>query len=251
MTKTAINSPGAVPAERRKLLSEGKVESRTLGEGLAVDFVILLNQLQSGLGTAHKAQLSNGTGITQRMSNAAKILHAALKQKSLELCAQHTSDTARGIAAYIVSELPQLELAEQLELIKPFAEDSHFGVREWAWLALRPQLAKDIDRSITLLTPWTSSASAGIRRFASEATRPRGVWCAHIDALKKNPSPGLALLNPLHSDGERYVQDSVANWMNDAAKTQPDWVREQCKRWLKQSNTAATQYICKRAQRSL
>ena len=43
----------------------------------------------------------------------------------------------------------------------------------------------------------------------------------------------------------------MANWLNDAAKTQPQWVSEVCKRWSRGRVPPATQYIVRRAQRSL
>jgi 3-methyladenine DNA glycosylase AlkC len=144
-----------------------------------------------------------------------------------------------------------LTLPEKLESVRRFAADPHFGVREMAWMAVRDEIAGDVDTAVRLLQAWVAHPDPNIRRFASEATRPRGVWCAQIETLKSEPWRGLPLLEPLHADTSRYVQNSVANWLNDAAKTQPDWVRDVCARWSRASTQAATQYIVRRAQRSI
>ena len=68
----------------------------------------------------------------------------------------------------------------------------------------------------------------------------------HLEALKDNPEPGLQLIEPLRADPSRYVQNSVANRLNDAARSQPDWVR-----WLAASDGKATVHICKPGQRAL
>jgi 3-methyladenine DNA glycosylase AlkC len=69
--------------------------------------------------------------------------------------------------------------------------------------------------------------------------------------LKKEPWRGLPLLQALRADPSRYVQNSVANWLNDAAKTQPDWVRGVCAQWSGGTVPPATAYILRRAQRSI
>jgi 3-methyladenine DNA glycosylase AlkC len=144
-----------------------------------------------------------------------------------------------------------LNLAQRLESARPFAADSHFGVREFAWMSVRPAVAQEVDAALSLLQPWVAESDANLRRFASELTRPRGVWCVHLEILKSNPERGIALLTPLMADASRYVQDSVANWLNDAAKSCPDWTRKTCKDWLANNAGKATQRICQRGQRSL
>ena len=167
--------------------------------------------------------------------------------------ATHTSDIVRQWAAlWLQVAVPaSMLLPERLRAARPFAADLHFGVREIAWMALRDAIAADVPQAIALLTPWVYAADANVRRFASEATRPRGVWCAHIASVKTDPAQALPLLEPLRADSSAYVRNSVANWLNDASKSQPLWVVQLCERWQRESPCAATYSVLKRALRTL
>ncbi|MGB5870014.1 MAG: HEAT repeat domain-containing protein [Albidovulum sp.] len=233
-------------------LNAGQAEARDLTQCLAVDFASVMAAVFPKAGEAALTEMKAAAalGITRRMDLAARLL-AGVPGADLARLQSHPSDTVRGWACYSVAQATGTSLTSALAAIRPLADDPHFGVREWAWLALRPHLASQPQAAVALLADWTTEPSDFLRRYASEAIRPRGVWCKHIAAFQEEPALGLPVLEPLRSDPARYVQDSVANWLNDAAKSQPDWVRGLCDRWSVESPTKATAYICKRAQRSL
>ena len=118
-------------------------------------------------------------------------------------------------------------------------------------LALRPEIEKELTQSIALLSKWTNDQDENIRRFTTESTRPRGVWCKHIEKLKESPELALSILEPLKSDISKYVQDSVGNWLNDASKTSPEFVIGLCDKWHNESPTKDTEKIIKRARRTI
>ena len=247
-----------VSPERLQLLNSGMAASSNLGEGLAVDFAALMAAAlpvtpEPLLQKMHEAA---ALGISKRMVLAGKIVHAVAGHEGLAMLAAHPSDTVRGWLCFALAHSfavsrPQPPLRNLLESVRFLADDQHFGVREWAWMAVRPHMALQLETAITLLADWTSSPSERIRRFACESTRPRGVWCAHLNSLKDNPALGLPVLEPLKADPAPYVQDSVGNWLNDAAKSQPQWVRILCDRWRSERPCKATERICKRALRSI
>lgn len=243
--------PVDVPPDILAQLNAGTLETRTLAEGLAIDFRVLLRHVLPDLAPALLEQIRPTDGITRRMDAVGRLLFTYAGAECFAHLAVHPSDTVRGWAAFVLAHIPNLALHERLNRIRSLADDPHFGVREWAWMAMRPHIAADVPVAIDILGTWTNDPSPNIRRFAIESTRPRGVWSAHIAALKHDPALGLPLLEPLKNDESRYVQDSVGNWLNDAAKSQPAWVVAVCRRWQEESPTRATRQICVRALRSV
>lgn len=211
-------------------LEAGTIETANLTEGLAINMARLLGTVAPSVSAG---ALDLSLGVVQRMAQAGALLRTHLTAPELAVIASHTSDTVSGWAAFAVGQDADQPSLERIDAIKPFAADSHFGVREWAWMAVRAIIVDDPLGVIAKLTPWTQDGDPNVRRFASEATRPRGVWAASIKLLRKEPEHALPILEALRHDRERYVEDSVANWLNDAAKDRPDWVVVLLDEWAK------------------
>ena len=236
-----------VAKETIQALNSGQQEASNLMELLSVDIKILLNNV---LPAFRVPALPTPMGIIKRYKLIATELQRQFGFQLFESLKVHTSDTMRALACYLLGEQP-ISFSEKLALIRPLADDPNSGVREWAWMAIREDCTATIEHSIELLIPWTAASSCNIRRFASELTRPRGVWCKHSNALREQPWLGLPILFPLRSDPAKYVQLSVGNWLNDASKDHSKWVQELCLKWMKTSRTKNTDKICKRAMRNL
>jgi len=251
-----------IPPEVLRALNDGLLETVNLNEFMALELPQLARSVAGHIGLdAASERLVDTLAMLgafkpmQRHGHIARALYDltalhAERDAVAHRLATHASDVARCWAAQWVT-LSGLPLPAQLEAVRRFAADPHFGVREIAWMAVRDAVIASLDEALALLQPWVSDADPNIRRFASELTRPRGVWCAQIEALKAEPWRALPLIEPLRADGSRYVQNSVANWLNDASKTQGEWVETLCTRWLAESDADATRYIAKRALRTL
>jgi 3-methyladenine DNA glycosylase AlkC len=251
-----------IPTEIMLQLNRGLIETANLVEWLAIDQRILLQNLLQQLDrnqyydsivldidvlkkqTVNTINEAIGIGLFKNIQGNNDF-------NIFSKIANHSSDSVRCWATYIIGLNQNLSISEKLKQIQPFSADLHFGVREICWLATRQSISENLNESLTILSTWTTNADENIRRFASEATRPRGVWCAHIEVLKQNPELALTILEPLKSDVSKYVQNSVANWLNDASKTKPEFVTAICKRWKKESNSKETNYIVNRALRTL
>ncbi|MFB7157647.1 MULTISPECIES: DNA alkylation repair protein [unclassified Lysinibacillus] len=264
-----LNRKGArkasdIPSEVLTLLNQGKIESVNLTEWQAVHHITLVKNVLPSIGLEEKLEFIRTEIENQKVETGMKAIRligslldtvmidesATKKEDLIKKCSHHVSDSVRCWAAFM-NKNNDYSLEEKLLYIRSFAADHHFGVREIAWMSIREDLSANIEHSVDLLTEWATSEDENIRRFSLESIRPRGVWTKHIEILKEEPQIALPILHLLKSDPSKYVQDSVGNWLNDASKTQPEWVKNLCDEWQKESPTKATERIIKKAQRTI
>ncbi|MCI0357718.1 MAG: DNA alkylation repair protein [Planctomycetaceae bacterium] len=252
-----------IPPQVLAALNRGETETANLVEWLATDQRQLARHVfgAAGIGKHLDAVLAAVATVPKPTAmQQTRIIGLALARvvevkesprSAYQRLLRHPSDVVRNWVGFIVGGQDGLGLAEKLNAIQSLAADKHFGVRETAWLAVRPAVEQELEAAIDLLSTWPDHEHEGIRRFASEVTRPCGVWCNHLVRLKSEPQLALPILEPLKSDAAKYVRDSVGNWLNDASKSQPKWVVSLCRRWQRESKTPETAYIVNKALRTL
>jgi len=238
----------SITPERLAALNSGQAEVANLVEGLAINIPMLI---QTVFPQALIDPAISQLGITARMQHYAASLYEQYGFTAFDTLKNQRSDTLRGIACYFPA-LHGQSITQQLAAIQPLADDAHFGVREWAWMAVRPTVATNLKEALIILPMWTKHASENIRRFAIEILRPRGVWCSHLHALRQEPWRAEHLLELVKNDPAKYVQLSAGNWLNDASKDQPAWTLNLCEQWQEEPGySAATQKIIARGLRTL
>ncbi len=239
-------------------LNKGLVETKNLIEWLATDQLLVLQLVLKELGktswypdfeaavNAQKKPTANSNtkiiGQTLGVLTRDKNLYDTLKK--------HTSDLVRCWACWAES-IQQDTTSSLLKTMKSYAADTHFGVREVVVFATKERLIADLDTAIKILVKWTRDPDENVRRYAIETLRPIGVWTKKITVFQEHPEKAMVLLEALKSDGSKYVRDAVGNWLNDASKSQPEWVQELCKRWADISPTKETAYVIKRGLRTI
>ncbi|GAA2180665.1 DNA alkylation repair protein [Brooklawnia cerclae] len=103
--------------------------------------------------------------------------------------------------------------------------------------AIRSLLRHDLDRAIGIITDWTGSGDAAVRRLASEGTRPYLPWAVRVPQLAVRPGVTIPLLDALYRDESEHVRRSVANHLNDLSRDEADLVVETATRWLAAPDT--------------
>jgi 3-methyladenine DNA glycosylase AlkC len=250
----------AVPRDVLTQLADGTTESVNLMEWLAADMPALARKLAAEVAIPDlsraliaAAGAMSGVGVTERLKIAGHALagHASPGSGPYEMLSRHKSDLVRQWVCYAANDSSLIiPLDRRLEATLRFAADGNMSVREAAWMAFRPHLARQINVALPLVALLASDADPNVRRFAVEVTRPRSVWGCHLQALKHRPGRALGLLEQVRDDPSRYVQLAVGNWLNDASKSRPDWVLELSERWSR-SASAHTKFILRRGLRTI
>ncbi len=239
-------------------LNAGKIETKNLMEWLAIDQLMLLKTVlttadkmdwyQSFEEAVNSQKKPTSNSTTKVIGKTfAQLSNAAFAKKYLS---NNPSDMVRCWGCWAESVF-QDSIDGLLDAMKPHAADRHFMNREVVIFASKERIIDDLDTATQILSDWTTEQDENVRRYVAEALRPIGVWTKKIPEFQENPEKGLPLLESLKSDSSKYVRDSVANWLNDTSKSQPDWVKTVCNRWEKESMTKETTYIVKKGLRTI
>lgn len=120
---------------------------------------------------------------------------------------------------------PEASLAAMPELTKQWSCE----------FAIRPYLRDHLDLTRTHLRRWVLDADERVRRLTSEGTRPLLPWGPKVPVLSEDPAIGLELLTALRHDPSEDVRRSVANHLNDVAKSNADLVVAVLQDWTSEA----------------
>ncbi|MDH3306152.1 MAG: DNA alkylation repair protein [Acidimicrobiia bacterium] len=97
--------------------------------------------------------------------------------------------------------------------------------------AVRPYLEDHLELTRQYLGRWVNDPHEAVRRLASEGTRPLLPWGPRVKALTDDPGIGIEVLVALRHDPSENVRRSVANHLNDLARSHPDLVVDLLAEW--------------------
>lgn len=108
----------------------------------------------------------------------------------------------------------------------------HLTKRASCEFAIRPYLRDHFEEAYATLERFTAHDDEDVRRLPSEGTRPLLPWGMRVKRLTEDPRPGIDLLQRLRHDSSETVRRSVANHLNDVAKSDPELVISVARRWM-------------------
>ena len=115
MTRKGATRIADIPEDILEKLNLGTLETANLVEGLAIDFVSLIRHTVPLVKEEEAAIfIKPSYGITKRMAAAGKLLLEKLGTEGLASIRDHSSDTVRGWAAYMIARIPDTNLSDRL-----------------------------------------------------------------------------------------------------------------------------------------
>jgi 3-methyladenine DNA glycosylase AlkC len=181
---------------------------------------------------AHQIATALGAYLPRDVPRALKLLVATLRP--LDKSGEPVKDPSRGLAGMVIWPMGDYVARHGLAHVnESLAVLRELTIRSTAEFAIRPFLARDPKKTLSVMKAWAKDANHHVRRLASEGSRPRLPWGLRLKAFVADPAPILPILESLKNDPSEYVRRSVANSLNDIAKDHPDLVAGIAAKWMK------------------
>jgi 3-methyladenine DNA glycosylase AlkC len=200
--------------------------------------------------SAVEARAFYDAGLLQQWRILAEVSTELAGPEVLPALEASDDDRVRGIAPMVVKLRHLADLPYAVACLRRQAALPGTSVQEGAQMALKALLIEHgLDAALRHVTDWIHDPLPEVRRCLVEALRPRGVWTAHLTALRRDPEPLAPLLEPVLDDPSLYVRKAVANCLNDVGKDHPEALLRWATRW--QSGTPERRWILERGLRGL
>jgi 3-methyladenine DNA glycosylase AlkC len=183
---------------------------------------------------ARASQIATALGayLPRDVPWALKLLVATLRP--LDKSGEPVKDPAKGLAGMVIWPMGDYVARHGLAHVdQSLATLRELTIRSTAEFAIRPFLARDPKKTLSVMKTWAKDKNHHVRRLASEGSRPRLPWGLRLKSFVKDPAPILPILETLKDDPSDYVRRSVANSLNDIAKDHPDLVARIAAKWMK------------------
>ena len=213
----------------------------TVVDELARRFAVVADGFDARGFTKRATAQLDGLELKARIELIARELWRALGDHDPAASLASVVDVARaeppidGWAAWPLAAVVELfgpsRPAEALDAME------HVTKRMSCEFAVRPFLRDHYDATYARLLEFTEHDDERVRRLPSEGTRPRLPWGMSVRRLLDDPLPGIALLHRLRHDPSETVRRSVANHLNDVAKSHPQLVVDTVAGWMEEPAT--------------
>ncbi len=175
-----------------------------------------------------------------------------LQKRSLEILISSNLWQIRKFTAFLASGCARIEnsIVFYIDFVKKAANDSHFGVRESAQMALRELLQVFPDQIILVYKKWILDSNEFTRRCVSESLRP--VLVNGRNWIREKPDKAIEILKYINRDPSLYVRKSVGNNLSDISRRNPELVLETLREWLLENDyDKRTLFIARKACRNI